>query len=73
MKHGRNPTVAQANLIRSVIVSGRNLDPNKRLIVKNTSTELVIVNRESRNQRTIKKPLQKQATKENLQSQYNTN
>jgi len=55
LKHGRNPTVAQANLIRSIKASGKNLDPAKWLIVKNTSTELVIVNRESGKQRVIKK------------------
>jgi hypothetical protein len=59
MKHGRKPTVAQANLIRSVEVSGGNLDPAKWLIVKNTSTELVIVHRESRKQRVIKKAANK--------------
>ena len=55
MKHGRKPTVAQANLIRSIKASGGNLDPAKWLLVKNTSTEMVIVNRGSGRQRTIKK------------------
>jgi hypothetical protein len=55
LKHGRKPTVAQANLIRNVKASGGNLDPAKWLIVKNTSTEMVIVHRESGRQRTIKK------------------
>ena len=55
MKHGRNPTVAQANLIKSIKASGKNLDPAKWLIVKNTSTEMIIVHRESSRQRTISK------------------
>jgi hypothetical protein len=59
LKHGRKPTVAQANLIRNVKASGGNLDPAKWLIVKNTSTELVIVHRESRKQRVIKKAANK--------------
>jgi hypothetical protein len=56
VKHGRNPTVAQANLIKSVeVAEGKHLDPNKFLVVKNTSTELIIVHRETETQRSIKK------------------
>ena len=40
MKHGKKPTVAQRKLIES-----RRLDPNNWLVVKDTSTEMVLVHR----------------------------
>lgn len=51
MKHGKNPTVAQCNLIRQW-----KLDPAVWLVVKDTPTEMVLVHRHNdKTTRTIQK------------------
>lgn len=41
MKHGKKPTVRQANFIQKYIC----LDPKDWLVVKDTSTEMLLVSR----------------------------
>lgn len=48
MKHGKEPTVKQAKLLTS-----RKLDYTKWLVISDTHLQMVIVNRESGNIRTI--------------------
>ena len=41
MKHGKKPTVRQANFIQKTIC----LDPKDWLVVKDTSTEMLLISR----------------------------
>jgi hypothetical protein len=50
LKHGRNPTVKQCEIIKN-----HGLDYREWLIVKHTSTEMIIIHRETKEQKSIKK------------------
>jgi hypothetical protein len=48
LKHGKNPTVKQCKIIRNCGLNYRNW-----LVIKHTSTEMVLVHRETKHQRKI--------------------
>lgn len=54
MKHGKNPTMKQKKLMKSA-----RLNSDNWLVVKDTTTEMVIQNRQTDRIRTIRKELYK--------------
>jgi hypothetical protein len=50
LKHGRNPTVKQCEIIRDY-----GLNYHEWLVVKHISTEMIIVHRKTKEQKSIKK------------------
>ncbi|URZ06432.1 DUF6906 family protein [Clostridium felsineum] len=50
MKHGKRPTLKQRERISKLKYKGRNLNPENWLVVKDTSEEFVLVNKNSGHQ-----------------------
>lgn len=50
MQHGKKPTKNQ-----KIFIKEKNLNPDNWLVERDTPTEMVIINRQSKNPKTLKK------------------